>query len=941
MRRYENPRQTSENRLPGRSWYIPAGSELIPLNGEWSFCYFENGDRAGEIGAWDKITVPSCWQLQGYGHPNYTNVNYPFPYDPPYVPDINPMGVYEREFTVENVANRHYFVFEGVSSVAELYINGAYVGFTQGSRLMAEFDISGYVRAGVNTARIYVRKWCCGSYLEDQDAFRYNGIFRDVYVLSRPEGHIFDLDIRTDGDTIRVVADREYAASFYDGETLLGEVQSVGGRAAFAVERPRLWTAETPNLYTVKLACAGEVITRKIGFRTIAISPDYELLINGRAVKLKGVNHHDTHPTKGWTMSEADYVRDLELMKSLNINCVRTSHYPPPPKFLDSCDEMGFYVILETDIETHGILRRHANVEYRFDVESPDWLCVSPDWKGEFIERMARAYERDKIHSSIIMWSTGNESGFGENQHDMIEWIKARDTERLCHAEDASRKGTPDNTDVWSRMYPSIAEIVAWAEDESMRQPVYLCEYSHAMGNGPGDVWDYWRAIYAHKKLIGGCVWEWADHVVLVDGVQRYGGDFEGELTHEGNFCCDGMLFADRTFKAGTYEIKNAYAPFRVAVKEGAIELRNCYDFLSFDGCTFTYTIELDGEVVEAKTFALSTAAGEIATLVPDVKLPETCRLGAYVTVRMSDETGHELGCLQEKLPVEIKAAAIDAAPLRVTETEFDLIAEGDGFAYTLSKQTATFTSIRIGDAEQLLEPMKLSAFRATTDNDRNMKPYWDQTNIWQGENFDTIFSKVYTCAVEGNRVVFTASAAGVSRKPFFRYTLAYTFYADGRVAVALDGDIRENVVWLPRLGFEFKLPYATDAFRYYGNGPLESYRDMTHHGVVAYHESTADAEYVNYVRPQEHGNHTDCRALDLAGSLKFTAENMEISVLHHSIEQLVAAEHTDELAPSDGTHVRIDYKVSGVGSNSCGPKLEKAYRLSEKQIHFAFVLGV
>ncbi|MEE1239977.1 MAG: glycoside hydrolase family 2 TIM barrel-domain containing protein [Acutalibacteraceae bacterium] len=941
MRKYENPLKTSENRLKTRSWYIPEGSEKCDLNGEWHFKYFENGDKAGEIEEWDNITVPSCWQLKGYDNPNYTNINYPFPCDPPYVPDINPVGVYERSFQLTDGSLDTYLVFEGVSSEAEVYINGKYVGFTQGSRLMAEFDITEFVNSGTNTVRVYVRKWCCGSYLEDQDSFRYNGIFRDVYILSRPHGHIFDLDIRTEGNSIICTADKNFTAELYDGELLLVTGVSEGGRLCFTVDTPKLWTAETPNLYTVKFSAAGETVTRKIGFRTIEISSDYELLINGTPVKLKGVNHHDTHPEKGWTMSEEDYVRDLKLMKELNINTVRTSHYPPSPKFLDYCDEMGFYVILETDIETHGFLRRYANVGYCFDVDSPDWPCVNPEWKAEFLNRMERAYERDKIHTSIIMWSTGNESGYGENQHDMIEWLKSRDKVRLAHCEDVFRKGTPDNTDVYSRMYPSVNTIKGWAKDDNVKQPVFMCEYAHAMGNGPGEIWDYWDAVYNNKKLIGGCIWEWADHVVIENGVQKYGGDFKGELTNDYNFCCDGMVFADRSFKAGTYEIKNTYAPFRIRWENGSLELKNCFDFISFDGYSFEYEITADGECLEKKIVRLNTKPQEEFTITPLVKLPESCKLGCYISVKMLDSNGLEIGCLQEQLPVLIVIDEPQKQPLPLHNNEFELIAEGENFCYVLSKQTGMLLSIVKNGEEQLSEPAKLSYFRATTDNDRKMKALWDRTNGWQGENFDCVFTKVYSCEVTENKAVFTASAAGVSRKPFFNLTLSYEFFDDGEVKVSLDGKIRENVVWLPRLGFEFKLPYNKDKFTYFGNGPLESYRDMTHHGVVAFHESNADREYVNYVRPQEHGNHTDCKLLSIDNSLEFSADNMEISVLHHSIDALAAAEHTDQLKKSDGTHIRVDYKVSGISSGSCGPELDEKYRLSEKDISFKFTLSV
>lgn len=941
MRIYENPLKTSENRLNPRSWYIPEGAEYLNLNGEWNFAFFENGDKVKEVKTWDKITVPSCWQLKGYENPNYTNINYPFPCDPPYVPDINPVGIYEREFEITDNNRNSYIVFEGVSSVAEVYINGKYVGFSQGSRLMAEFDITDYVQKGSNTVRVYVRKCCAGSYLEDQDAFRFNGIFRDVYILSRNKGHIFDLDIKTEDNKIICTADKDFRAEVFDGDILLNSGNSENGKATFEIANPKKWTAETPNLYTVKIYSAGETITRKIGFRTIEISADYELLINGTPVKLKGVNHHDTHPEKGWTMSDEDILNDLKLIKSLNINTVRTSHYPPSPKFLDYCDEVGLYVILETDIETHGFLRRFANVGYCFDVESSDWPCVNKQWKKEFLNRMERAYERDKIHTSIIMWSTGNESGFGENQHDMIEWLKERDKVRLAHCEDASRKGTPDNTDVFSMMYPAVDTIENWAKDDNIKQPVFMCEYAHAMGNGPGDVWDYWKAIYANKKLIGGCVWEWADHVVLDNGVQKYGGDFEGELTHDGNFCCDGMVFSDRSFKAGTYEIKHAYAPFRIRVENGNLYIKNCFDFTSFENYSFLYEITADGETVEKQSIALTAKPGEETAVALTAKLPETCKLGCYVSVRMLDNNGFELGVLQEQLPVTVQKTEVHGEPLNVTDGEFEITAKGNDFCYVLSKQTGNFVSIIKNGKEQLLEPAKLSYFRATTDNERNVRALWDRTNIWQGENFDCVFTKIYDCEAKDNKVTFTASSAGVSRKPFFNFTLCYEFFKNGEVKVLLNGKIRENVVWLPRLGFEFKLPYANDKFTYFGNGPLESYCDMTHHGVVDFYSSNADGEYVNYVRPQEHGNHTDCKLLNIDNSLKFRADNMEISVLHHSIQSIDLANHTDQLKKSDGTQVRVDYKDSGIGSNSCGPELMEKYRLSEKDINFKFILSV
>ena len=925
-----------------RSWYIPSGEAVCTtLNGVWKFAFFEDGDVSDEIEFNNTIDVPSCWQARGYENPNYTNINYPYPFDIPYVPDINPVGVYEREFTVNNVNRKTYIVFEGVSSCAQLFINGQYVGFTQGSRLQAEFDISDFVTEGENTVRVYVYKWCCGSYLEDQDQFRFNGIFRDVYVLSRPEGHIFDIDMKTEGNRIICKTDRICDISVYDGEILIAEISCAEGECGIEIANPVFWNAENPYLYTVKFKCAGEIITRKIGFRTIEINEDYELLINGVSVKLKGVNHHDTHPVNGWSMTDSDIIRDLELMKKLNINTIRTSHYPPTPRFLDFCDEMGFYVVLEADMETHGVLRRFANVGYSYD-DSTDWLCKNPEWKKEHIERIARTYHRDKIHTCIIMWSMGNESNHGENFDAMMDWVKARDKQRLIHHERGSAKNDHSRTDVYSRMYNPPAELIEWADSDEMKQPVFLCEYAHAMGNGPGDVWDYVETFYSRKKLIGGCIWEWADHTVVVDGVQKYGGDFKGELTHDGNFCCDGMVFSDRSLKPGSYEVRSAYAPYRIKWQDGRLTVINRFDFTSFDNYTFEYEINCDGQILEKRVISANIKPRESFSIEPSAILPAVCKLGCNICVRMLDKNGTVMGVLNEKIPTEIIKEETEAQGLILTEKKNNIIAEGEGFRYVFSKLYGGFISMVIGEEEQLIEPSGLSYWRACTDNDNRLKNLWLNIDIWQGENLDCVFTKVYSTEIKGNKLIAVCSAAGVSRAPFFRYTLTLEFFADGSIKVELDGKIRENVIWLPRLGFEFKLPFQNDKFSYYGNGPLESYCDMTHHGEINWHESSADEEYVNYVRPQEHGNHTSVRQLKINDSFTFTAEDeMDISVLHNSIKQIHTASHTDELEKSDGTHVRIDYKASGIGSASCGPALDEKYRLSQKDIHFAFTISI
>ena len=935
MRKYENPRATSENRCAPRSYYIPGGkSEYSLLNGTWRFAYYSRDiDVPETIGNWDTIPVPSCWQLHGYENPNYSNINYPYPCDPPYVPDDNPCGVYEREFELAEKWGKVYFVFEGVSSCAYLYVNGQYVGFTQGSHLQAEFDITDFVRQGTNTLRAKVLKWCCGSYLEDQDFFRYNGIFRDCYILQRPAGHIEDVEIIPNDRAIRIRLEGCANVKIWAGEQLLSQC-AMEGEYEYAPEDPVLWNAEKPFLYTVELERDGEVIELKTGLRKIEVSDEYALLINGIAVKLHGVNHHDTSAHRGWCQSDEELRKDLLLMKELNMNCVRTSHYPPTPKFIQMCDEIGLYVVCETDIETHGFLRRLPNVDYYFDVESNAWPCTKAEWKGEFVERMRRMVENFKNHPSIIIWSTGNESGHGSNHVEMIRWTKNRDGSRLVHAEDANRKGQNYNVDVYSMMYSSLADVERYAVTDDLPMPVFLCEYSHAMGNGPGDVWDYNELFDKYPKLIGGCIWEWADHVVTMDGVQKYGGDFEGELTHDGNFCCDGLVFANRTLKAGSLEAKAAYQPIRTHYADNILTVYNRLDFTNLDEYRFQYWIEVDGAKQEVFETVLSVAPHTSAKL--EIPYAETtCRYGVYLNTRLY-RGNREVAHTQHKLPCTV-VEPVKKPRIQLHEDNQLICAEGENFRYYFSMHYGVFTGITVDGKEQLAGRPTLSACRAPTDNDRNIQFRWLQLNEWQGENLDKSSVKVYDCWVEDNAIIVSGSLSGISRTPLFRFVQKIEIAEDGEITITLRGTVRQDAIWLPRLGFEFELPGDVTDFTYYGNGPAESYRDMCHAGYVGLHESNANSEYIHYVRPQEHGNHTSVKMLRI-GNLKFATDGeMEINVSRYSTAALLKAEHTDELVADGKTHLRIDYKVSGIGSNSCGPELEQEYRLAEKEIRFTF----
>ena len=938
MRIYENTYKTSENRLPQRPYYIPKGeAEYILLNGIWKFKYFYRDiDATGEITSWDSISVPSSWQTEGFEEPNYTNINFPFPCDPPYVPNDNPCGVYEREFVLDELKGKCYFVFEGVSSCAFLVINGKYVGFTQGNHLQSEFDITDFVNKGSNTVRVYVLKWCCGSYLEDQDCFRMNGIFRDCYILNRPENHIVDINVLTKDNKIIVSCDKEAKISLFDKDNNLLCVKENVSETELEIENPILWNAEKPYLYSMQIESNGEIITQKIGFRDIKISKKSELLINGSPVKLRGVNHHDTDANGGWYQTDEQLKRDLLLMKELNINCVRTAHYPPTPHFLELCDEIGLYVILETDIETHGFLRRFANVDYCYDCDSMDWPCNHEMWKNEHIERMQRAAIRDKNFCSVIMWSTGNESGHGPNVVEMIKWLRTLNDGRLVHCEDASRMFSSDYVDVYSRMYTSLDEIEEYAKNPEKTQPYFLCEYSHAMGNSPGDVYDYNMLFNKYEKLIGGCIWEWADHVVIdEEGIQCYGGDFESEITNDSNFCCDGMVFADRSIKSGTLEIKAAYQPMFTELKGNELTVFNNFDFTNLDECEFIYEIEKDGVVISSESANLSIAPRKTATI--SIEIPqEKVEYGLYLNCKLI-QNEREVAVTQHRLPCEIitKESSDDLAKSK--EDISYIYFEGEDFNYKFSKHYGYFESIIINGNEQICDYPRLTAWRAVTDNDSRVKMLWGSYNIWQGENLDKTFDKCYEVKFENDVITVLGSLSGVSRKPYLYYEKHIFVDASGRINVKVDFKVRDNVIWLPRIGFEFTLPIEHNEFTYFGRGPLDNYQDLCHGNFVSMYDSNADKEYVNYPRPQEHGNHINVKFVKI-GDMCFESDNdFEINVSNYSTKILSEATHTDELFNDGFIHLRIDYKSSGVGSASCGPDLLEKYRLSEKEFSFSF----
>ncbi len=980
MRKFENQRLVGENRLPQRAYYIPyatraaalagdvaTNERYLSLNGEWDFGYFESYEDAlvGELT--DKITVPSCWQTVGYGTPQYLNVNYPFPFAPPRVPRANPCGVYRRRFDLKKAA-RNYLVFEGVCSYFEVEINGKYVGMSKGSHLQSEFDVTGFVNDGENEITVTVLKWCDATYLEDQDFFRHNGIFRDVYILSRPEVHIRDFFIHTKING-QVKVDLDGAAKAYilnaEGETL----SCLNDKGIARIERPLLWSAATPNLYTLLIETADECIVKRFGFTEIKVRDDGALLINGSAVKLKGVNRHDSDPYVGYAVDEAHMLRDLHLMKQFNINTVRTSHYPNHPRFVELCDELGLYVIDECDIETHGTTNLGLG-----QAGGAAQLSGNPEWEDAYLDRMKRTLERDKNSPSIIMWSLGNESQYGVNHVAMAKYVKSRDTSRLLHYEHTSiysegkyntYKFYPNIVDVVSRMYTPVEDLFQNGEIALDTRPYFLCEYAHAMGVGPGSLEEYWDAFYKYPRLIGGCVWEWCDHAVVKDGNFLYGGD-SGEFPHDYNFCMDGLVYPDRTPHTGLYALKQVMRPIRIEKTRDpyTVKVKNMTDFTSTDAYDILWSVRCGDKVLESGRLDLSIQPHKSQNCKLNFTIPATSPYPCYLFFEYKEkqahpwcEVGHTVGFDQIELKTEVEARPAPA-PSAVSVTK-----HGSRYhvtcldrEYVIGTNDFAIESVKLLGREQLAGASRFTLWRATTDNDRNVRRRW-------GDEFlDHAYFSVGDCTLDETECEVRITATGVmsapARLPIFGMRVTYTVNAAG-LTVSVDataarvGTPRPQVstgqegFHLPRFALELTLDGGYEALSYHGRGPRENYIDFGSHAYYGLFKSTVTDQYEPYVRPQECGNHYGVAELALSApdarltvTLPEGAPKIEFSALHYSIEELQKKEHRHELVSDGKTHLLINYRVGGIGSNSCGPLPLPKDRFEDDPFKYAFTLS-
>ncbi|MEU0331893.1 glycoside hydrolase family 2 TIM barrel-domain containing protein [Streptomyces sp. NPDC006193] len=937
--------------LPPRAWYASSDAPSLSLNGSWRFRLSDTADAEDDsfaapgydAGDWAEIRVPGHWVLQGHGSPVYTNHRYPFPVDPPRVPTENPTGDHLRVFALPAdwpAAGGAVLRFDGVESCARVWLNGTELGDFKGSRLPHEFAVGRLLRSGDNVLAVRVHQWSAGSYLEDQDQWWLPGVFRDVTLLHRPAGAARDFFVHASYDHLTgtgvLRVDSEASGRVTVPE--LG-VDVPAGEPVTAPVEP--WSAETPRLYDGVLDTGGERVPLRIGFRTVRVS-DGLIRVNGRPVLFKGVNRHEWHPEHGRALDRETMREDVLLMKRHNVNAVRTSHYPPHPAFLDLCDEYGLWVIDECDLETHGFTEQ-------------GWRDNPADddrWTAALLDRAARTVERDKNHPSVVIWSLGNEAGTGRGLTAMAGWIRRRDASRPVHYE-----GDRDcrDTDVYSRMYAGHAEVerIGRGLDGGTRRrrslPVILCEYAHAMGNGPGGLADYQLLFEAHDRLQGGFVWEWIDHGIAHPALgYAYGGDF-GEELHDGNFVCDGLLFPDRQPSPGLVEYKKVIEPVAVTGDgmAGTVRITNKYDFADLSHLAFTWSYEVEGEPVRSGTLDVGAAGPGESVEAGLPAVPSGAPAGeAHWTVRAvlaSGTTwaprGHVVAWGQ--IPVSARRAPHVAATARPVLRDA-AVTLGPG---VFDARTGALRSV--GGVP--VTGLRLDVWRATTDNDDGAAWQSDPRHgpLWRALGLHRVRHRLDAVEAGADALTVRTRVAPAARD--LGLATVYRWTSDGdrlrlTVRTTPEGDW---TVPLPRLGVRFGLA-AADRVRWFGGGPGEAYPDTRAASAVGRWRSTVDALQTPYVRPQENGARIDVRWAELGGLRVEGDPVFLLTARRWTTEQLDAAAHRTDLTPGPASGsgsaaavwVNLDHGQHGIGSQSCGPGPLPWHRLRAEPAVFSFVFS-
>ena len=1002
-RYYENLSVLHENTMPARAYYIPASKRMDNLvehreesdrmqllNGTWKFQYFNSiydiqdsfFEKNYDTENFDEIQVPSVWQMAGYDTHQYTNIRYPFPFDPPYVPQDIPCGAYVHnfEYSRDEKASKAFLNFEGVDSCFYVWINGSYIGYSQVSHMTSEFDVTDVLQDGTNTVAVLVMKWCDGSYLEDQDKFRMSGIFRDVYILKRPKQAISDYHIKTRIEDM--LAKVEIEMKFYSPlnvkisiEDRNGAVVALGsiaeeGTAVLEIASPELWNTENPYLYKLILETENEVIVDHIALRKIEIK-DQVIYLNGQKIKFRGVNRHDSDPITGFTISLEQLTTDLTLMKQHNFNAIRSSHYPNAPFFYEMCDKYGFMVIDEADIEAHGpfMIYRKEDTDYNRFKRWNEKIADDPVWEEAIVDRVKLMVERDKNRFCIVMWSMGNESAYGCNFEKALEWTKNFDPDRITQYESARYRNYDEtydysNLDVYSRMYPALSEIQEYLDKDGSK-PFLLVEYCHSMGNGPGDFEDYFQMIQDNDKMCGGFVWEWCDHAIAHGTAENgktiyaYGGD-HGEEIHDGNFCMDGLVYPDRTVHTGLLEYKNVYRPARVISydkESGELVLHNYMDFDDLkDYVKISYELTQDGLVISKGILPEFFVAphGEGKTNLK-INVPENGKCYLKLIYHLKKELpllneDHILGFDEIEVSKEdtkcklaekwIPKTVVDSE-LQVNENDTQIHIKGREFAYTIDKRTALFTEMKFAGREYLNHPMELNIWRAPTDNDMYIKSEWKKAH------YDKAYTRAYTTEVvqgkHGVKITSHASVVAETVQKILDVTITWKIEAAGKIdadiAVTKDDEFPD----LPRFGVRMFLDKKLSAVRYFGMGPQESYCDKHQAASHGLYRADVGDLHEDYIRPQENGSHYDCEYVELNNSrygIVASAEKaFSFNASYYTQEELEKKTHNYELIESDSVVFCVDYALNGIGSNSCGPVVLDQYRFDDVLFRFQFTL--
>ena len=1002
-RYYENLSVLHENTMPARAYYIPASRRMDNLvehreesdrmqllNGTWKFQYFNSiydiqdsfFEKNYDTENFDEIQVPSVWQMAGYDTHQYTNIRYPFPFDPPYVPQDIPCGAYVHnfEYSRDEKASKAFLNFEGVDSCFYVWINGSYIGYSQVSHMTSEFDVTDVLQDGTNTVAVLVMKWCDGSYLEDQDKFRMSGIFRDVYILKRPKQAISDYHIKTRIEDM--LAKVEIEMKFYfplnvkiSIEDRNGAVVALGsiaeeGTAVLEIASPELWNTENPYLYKLILETENEVIVDHIALRKIEIK-DQVIYLNGQKIKFRGVNRHDSDPVTGFTINSEQITTDLTLMKQHNFNAIRSSHYPNAPFFYEMCDKYGFMVIDEADIEAHGpfMIYRKEDTDYNRFKRWNEKIADDPVWEEAIVDRVKLMVERDKNRFCIVMWSMGNESAYGCNFEKALEWTKNFDPDRITQYESARYRNYDEtydysNLDVYSRMYPALSEIQEYLDKDGSK-PFLLVEYCHSMGNGPGDFEDYFQMIQDNDKMCGGFVWEWCDHAIAHGTAENgktiyaYGGD-HGEEIHDGNFCMDGLVYPDRTVHTGLLEYKNVYRPARVISydkESGELVLHNYMDFDDLkDYVKISYELTQDGLVIsKGKLPEVSAAPHSEGKINLKINVPESGKCYLKFIYHLKKELplldeDHILGF--DEIEVSQKDAKCQLAEkwvektvtdseLQVSEDDTQIHIKGREFAYTIDRRTALFTEMKFAGREYLNHPMELNIWRAPTDNDMYIKSEWKKAH------YDKAYTRAYTTEVvqgkHGVKITSHASVVAETVQKILDVTITWKIEAAGKIdadiAVTKDDEFPD----LPRFGVRMFLDKKLSAARYFGMGPQESYCDKHQAASHGLYQANVDDLHEDYIRPQENGSHYDCEYVELNNSrygIVVSAENaFSFNASYYTQEELEKKTHNYELTESDSVVFCVDYALNGIGSNSCGPVVLEQYRFDDVLFRFQFTL--